>query len=72
MSKKPEKKEDKVYTARVSDLETYLVVMALTPIVDPEINQHPSDPDCLWGPGVNMVGLNATRKSSLVRSVGRR
>ncbi len=70
--KQEEKKEDQVYTARVSDLETYLVVMALTPIVDPEIGQHPNDPNCIWGPGVNMVGLNATRKSSLVRSVGRR
>jgi hypothetical protein len=72
MAKKKEEKEDQVYTARVSDLEMFLVVMALTPIVDPEINQHPSDPDCIWGPGVNMVGLNATRKSSLARSVGRR
>ena len=36
--KKDEDKQDKVYTARVSDMETYAVVMALTPIVDPEIN----------------------------------
>lgn len=70
--KTEEEKEDQVYTARVSDLEMYLVVMALTPLPDPEINQHPSDPDCPWGPGVNMVGLNAVRKSALARSVGRR
>ena len=67
-----EEQDDQVYTARVSDLEMYSVVMALTPIVDPEINQHPSDPDCKWGVGINFVGLNATRKSSLARSVGRR
>jgi hypothetical protein len=72
MAKKKEEKEEQVYTARVSDLELYLTVMVLTPVVDPEINQHPSDPACSWGVAVNLVGLNATRKSSIIRSVGRR
>lgn len=72
MKSKEGKKEDQVYTARVSDLEMYLVVMALTPLVDPEVNQHPSDPNCKWGPGVNMVGLNSTRKSAISKSIGRR
>lgn len=69
--KKDDEQQTQVYTATVQDLYMYLTVMFLTPIVDPLIGQHPSDPACRWGISVNLVGLNATRKSSIIQAIGR-
>lgn len=64
--------KDKIYTATVSDLDTYLTVALNTPIIKCAAQQHPSDPACIWGYGVNLVGLNATRKSDMLEQIGMR
>lgn len=61
-----------IHAAEVASIERFLSVALLTPLVDPEIGQHPRDPAVIWSFTTNLVGLSGVGKSKVVGSVCRR
>jgi hypothetical protein len=61
-----------IHAAEVASIERFLSVALLTPLVNPEIGQHPRDPIVRWGVNTNLVGLSGVGKSDVVGSTCRR